>query len=214
MIRLGMKILKKEITPMKEFKESILQTGEEETLLDDVILQNIEILKKLPNENLKENFKKALEIIENSGKIYIVSSRSSYSLGYYFYFMLKEFKENVEIIISGTEDYTHKLLYLKENDVLFTISFHAYTDFTYKIAQFFKKRNNKIICLTDTLTSPFALISDCALLSKNGEKTYSFVGAMTILNALCIKLAKLNKENTLESLEKLKEIAMEMKVYL
>ena len=128
--------------------------------------------------------------------------------------MLKEFKENVEIIISGTEDYTHKLLYLKENDVLFTISFHAYTDFTYKIAQFFKKRNNKIICLTDTLTSPFALISDCALLSKNGEKTYSFVGAMTILNALCIKLAKLSKENTLESLEKLKEIAMEMKVYL
>ena len=41
---------------MKEFKESILQTREEETLLEDVILENIEILKKLPNENLKRKF--------------------------------------------------------------------------------------------------------------------------------------------------------------
>ncbi len=208
------KILKKEISPMKEFKESILQSEREESLLDEIIKEDIGILKKLSNENLKENLNKALEILKTSGTIYIVSSRSSYSLGYYFYFMLKEFKKNVELISSGTEDYTHKLLYLKENDILFAISFHAYTEFTYKITQYFKKRNNRIISLTDSLSSPFSLISDCILINKRSEKSYSFVGAITILNTLCVSLGKIDKEETLKKLEKLNEIAMELKVYL
>ncbi|MDR3257987.1 MAG: MurR/RpiR family transcriptional regulator [Fusobacteriaceae bacterium] len=207
-------IMQKEMTPMKEFKESILQNEEEDSILSNVILDDIEILKKLSNENLNENFNKAYDLIANAGTVYIVSSRSSYSLGYYLYFMLKEFNENIEIITSGVEDYTHKLLHVKENDVLFAISFRVYTEFTYKITQFFKARNLKIISLTDTLTSPFALISDCTLISKKSDRTYSYVGAMAILNALCIRLAKLNRDKTLESLEKLREIAMELKVYL
>ena len=40
--------------------------------------------------------------------------------------MLKEFREGVELMISGASDFTDKLLYTQPDDLLLTISFHPY----------------------------------------------------------------------------------------
>ena len=48
-------------------------------------------------------------------------------------------------MISGASDFTDKLLYTQPDDLLLTISFHPYTNFTYQVTEFFKEHGNKVI---------------------------------------------------------------------
>lgn len=137
---------------------------------------------------------------KNSRKLYILGARGSYALAYYLYFMLKEFREGVELMISGASDFTDKLLYTQSEDLLFTISFHPYTNFTYQVTEFFKEHGNKVITVTDKKDSTLGNISDLVLTTKNGEKAYTFVPGTVIINALLVKLGIEDKENTVKNL--------------
>lgn len=91
----------------------------------------------------------AVAYINQSRKIYVLGARGSYALAHYFYYMVKEFKEDVELMISGASDFTDKLLHTNEKDLLFTISFYPYTNFTCEVTKYFKENGNKIISITD-----------------------------------------------------------------
>ncbi len=99
-------------------------------------------------------------------------------------------------MISGASDFTDKLLYSQKDDLLFTISFHPYTNFTCQVTEFFKEQGNKVITVTDKKDSTLGNISDLVLTTKNGEKAYTFVPGIVILNALLLKLGVEDKEET------------------
>lgn len=63
-------------------------------------------------------------------------------------------------MISGTSDFTDKLLHTNEKDLLFTISFYPYTNFTCEVTKYFKENGNKIISITDKKDSVLGSLSD------------------------------------------------------
>lgn len=206
-------LVQKDVVPMKEIKSSIL-SEEDDNALKRIIDLNINTLSVLYNEELEKNFNDAIPIISNSRKLYITASRSSYSVGYYLYFMLKGFIEDVELLTNGTSDISNKLAYVQKNDCLIPISYARYTKSTYDVTSYFHNKGCNIIAITDSYTSPIALKATKVLLCKNAVNTYSFVSAMTIANALVTMLGKENKDDTMRRLEKQDLIALESGIYL
>lgn len=133
---------------MKEFRQEI-DSMSGDGILSEIITTNIELLEEIDTVAIEEQLEKAMEMIKTSRKLYILGARGSYALAYYLYFMLKELREDVELMISGASDFTDKLLYSSPDDVLFTISFHPYTNFTCQVTEFFKEQGNRIITMTD-----------------------------------------------------------------
>ena len=197
---------------MKEFREEI-DSSLEDSVLAEIVTTNIELLEEMDLSKIEEQLEKAMEMIKNSRKLYILGARGSYALAYYLYFMLKEIREDVELMISGASDFTDRLLYSTPEDVLFTISFHPYTNFTCQVTEFFKEQGNKIITMTDKKDSILGNISDLVITTKNGGKAYTFVPGIIILNALLIKFGRHNKEESIDRLDKLKRITDRFNIY-
>lgn len=208
------KEVEKETSYMKGLKNSIDETISGSNILKEVIDTNIELLQEIDVLEVEKALDQAVEWIKGSRKLYILGARGSYALAYYLYFMLKEFREGVELMISGASDFTDKLLYTQEDDLLFTISFHPYTNFTCQVTQFFKDHGNKVITVTDKRDSTLGNISDLVLTTKNGEKAYTFVPGIVIINALLLKLGVADKENVMEKFDKLKEITDRFNIYI
>lgn len=206
------KDVEKEASPMKEFRDTIVEGGQE-NVLAEVIETNIELLEEIDIEAIEMQLNQVVEMIKGSRKLFILGARGSYALAYYLYFMLKEFREDVELMISGASDFTDKLLYSQKEDLLFTISFHPYTNFTCQVAEFFKEQGNKVITMTDKKDSLLGNASDLVITTKNGGKAYTFVPGIVILNALLFKLGKEDKEGTIDRLDKLKSITDRFKIY-
>ncbi|MGL5709375.1 MAG: MurR/RpiR family transcriptional regulator [Cetobacterium sp.] len=197
---------------MKEFREEI-DSMSGDGILSEIITTNIELLEEMDIASIEGQLESAMEMIKSSRKLYILGARGSYALAYYLYFMLKELREDVELMISGASDFTDKLLYSSPDDVLFTISFHPYTNFTCQVTEFFKEQGNKIITMTDKKDSVLGNISDLVITTKNGGKAYTFVPGIIILNALLLKFGKQNKEESIERLDKLKKITDRFNIY-
>ncbi|MGL6119128.1 MAG: MurR/RpiR family transcriptional regulator [Fusobacteriaceae bacterium] len=206
------KQVEKETSHMKVFRNTIAE-GEKENILSKIVSNNIEVLNQLDISLLDKQLDQAVEWIKSSRKLYILGARGSYSLAHYLYFMLKEFREGVELMISGASDFTDKLLYSQKEDMLFTISFYPYTNFTCQVTEFFNEQGNKVITMTDKKDSTLGNISDLVITTKNGGKAHTFVPGIVILNALLFKLGLEDKENTVEKLDKLKKITDRFKVY-
>lgn len=198
--------------PMKKLKASILDQKDEHTL-QSVIEKNIEILNEMDVEELEKKIDEAVDYIKKARKIYILGARGSYPLAHYLYYMLKELRDGIELLISGSSDFTDKLLHLKEDDVLITISFYPYTNFSYQIIEYFSEYKNKIITITDKPDSSLANLSDLVITGENGGKAHTIVPAIAILNALSLKLGILNKDETIGKLEKLDKITKKFNIY-
>ncbi|MBC2854956.1 MurR/RpiR family transcriptional regulator [Cetobacterium sp. 2A] len=205
--------LKKEIIPTKEFRESIINDRESFEVFNDIIDTNIDMLKALKTEKVFLDLEEIVNMLNTSNKVYIVGNRLSYSFAYYLFYLLKGLKEEVEMITSDREDYTNKLLYVKPDDVVFSICFYPYVKFTYKITSYFICKGCRVICLTDTMESPFVELGDKVLYAYNNSKTYSFIAAISMLNFIVTSFGKKNKNHSLEQIQKLKSITEEIDIY-
>lgn len=206
-------LIQKDVVPMREIKNSIT-SKESDNILRDSISSNINALNNLYTEELEENYNDSVLMIKNCRKLFIVASRSSYSVGYYLYFMLKGFIEDVELLTSGTSDISNKISHVQKEDCLISISYARYTKATYDITYYFHNIGCNIIAITDSYTSPIALKATRVLLAKNGVDTYSFVNAITLANSLVTSVGRLDIEDTLKKLEKQDKIALENDIYL
>ncbi len=210
-------IVEEEILFMREVKYSITSKGiddDEKNTLQRMIDLNTATLQQTYSEKLQQGFKDAVELIAGSRKIYILGSRSSFTPAYYLYYMLGQFMGDVELISMGTGDAYNRLAFIKDDDLLIAFNFAQCTKFTATVTEHFRERGNKIIAVTDSYSSPIAKKAHVVLIAKNSPATYSFVSAMTILNAIVVELGILNERETLEQLKLQQRIALEKDVYV
>ena len=69
------------------------------------------------------------------------------------------------------------------------------------------------MALTDRLSSPLASMADAVLIAQNSSTTFSYVSAMTILNAVVIGIGRHNKKRTLRELETRQNILRDYNVH-
>ncbi|WP_416182235.1 MurR/RpiR family transcriptional regulator [Acidaminococcus timonensis] len=204
-------LAKKEITPLKEFRYWVTEKPNKNFLYDQIENAKAE-LDNLYSQETYSTMLKACQIMNKSNNIYILGSRSSFSMAYFFYYSLKRIKENVFLIENRNDDISINMQYVSKNDTLFVIGYAKYTKFTLKIMQFFSSVGSSIICVTDTLASPLAQYTKLVIVARNRLKIY-FVTTITILNTLIIMLSKLNPETHIQLFEEENQVTKKLDVY-
>ena len=204
-------IARQEITPVKEFRFWVSEKTDKDVLYDQIE----EGKKALDNLYSRETYKtmvKACEVINSSRHIYILGSRSTFSMAYFFYHFLKRVKPNVTLIENRNDDISILLQYATKEDVLVVIGYPKYTKFTIQILDFFKDLGCKTISITDAVTSPLAKRSDYVIIAKNRLKIY-FVTTITILNTLLVMISRSNPEAHIRLFEEENTVTKKLDVY-
>jgi len=183
-------VLRKELTLTHDtlhirysLKKKLLQNSN-----DDVIAQNftntIKNLETTYDQIDKKQFMIIAKILAQAkGKIYICGQRSSHALAYMFENMIRRVLSNTVLIKNSCSTEPDILMNVTEDDVLFSIFRHPYGDQTFKIIDYFKSCEAKILLLTDSEINPAADKIDHQLI-VNTEGVSIFTSSTSILAVL------------------------------
>jgi DNA-binding MurR/RpiR family transcriptional regulator len=170
-----------------------------EVLTDDIynIQQTIQTLDP-------QTFEEAVLLIDAARTITIIALRSSYALGHFLAFYLQLLEKNVRLI-HDSDTVFEKLVRLGADDLILGISFSRYTSRTIQAIEFVKKRGGKTLAITDSHASPLARVADVTLVASSKLPSFldSFVAPLSLINALLMALARLNKQDVSRHLAEL-----------
>lgn len=179
-------------------------------VLKSILTTDMERLKDTIHSGIDEKeFDKAVQLINESHRVYILGARSAAYLagllGYYFKML---FDKVIVVETSSTSETLEQIYNIGKNDVLIGVTFPRYSKRTIRALQYAKNHGADTIALTDNIHSPVADYADCILVAKTDVMTIvdSMVGPLSIVNALVSAIALLRKdevENHLMALEEL-----------
>lgn len=160
-----------------------------DNILENVLNQDIEKIRRTIAETSSEDFSNAVSAIAKAKTIYIFAVRSASALasflGYYYSLIFSD----VKVIDNyGSAEIYEKLFRISENDVIIGISFPRYSNAAVKAMTFAKRRGAKVIALTDSMASPLASLSDYVLIAKSDMASVvdSLVAPLSMINALIV----------------------------
>ena len=166
-------------------------------ILETVLNQDIEKIRKTLEETSKEDFKNAVSAISKAKTIYIFAVRSSAALasflGYYYSLIF----ENVKVISNyGETEIYEKLFRISEEDVIIGISFPRYSNAAIKAI-------------------PLVSVSDYVLIAKSDMASVvdSLVAPLSVINALLVATVLDPELNANDTFSKLENIWQEYDVY-
>ncbi len=187
-----------------------------EDILDTVLNQDIEKIRRTLEETSKDDFRHAVEAISKAKTIYIFAVRSSAALasflGYYYSLIF----ENVKVISNYGETEIHeKLFRISEQDVIIGISFPRYSNAAIKAMTFAQRRGAKVIALTDSMASPLVSAADYVLIAKSDMASVvdSLVAPLSMINALIVATVLNPELHVDETFNLLENIWQEYDVY-
>ncbi|MBU8877536.1 MurR/RpiR family transcriptional regulator [Bacillus sp. FJAT-29790] len=158
---------------------------EEEQLFNKVVDKERLILEQLLQQlNAKETWDAVDEIIQ-ADRVYIGGFGSSYAAAYWFYFTLKQQRENV-LISSPTGFLPEDLCDLTEKSVAVIFSYPRYRKETIKLVNLAKKQKTRIVVITNRQLSPVGQLADITLtteeLMESGD--HSIASVVSLLEVI------------------------------
>ncbi len=188
----------------------------DENILESVLNQDIEKIRRTIEETSKEDFSDAVQAISNAKTIYIFAVRSSAALasflGYYYSLIF----ENVKVVSTYSETEIYENLFrITSDDVIIGISFPRYSNAAIQAMNFAKRRNAKVIAITDSMISPLVAQSDYILIAKSDMASVvdSLVAPLSMINALIVATVINMNDEVKSTFEKLENIWEEYGVY-
>lgn len=162
---------------------------------------------KLTMEDLDlYELRKAVNLLLNAKKIYIVARRSASILGSFLKYYLDLMFNNV-YLIENIEQIPKQINEFSEEEVIIGISFEKYTRSTVEIFTYLKSKGATTIAITDNMLSPLVPYSDVTLtaMSKGFTQIESFAAPLSLVNALIISVEKEKKDYFNSNVELLEE---------
>ncbi len=166
-------------------------------------MDNIKATLEMADE---EEFKKAVDAILRSRRIYILGVRSCASLAAFLGFYMNLLFDDVRLIHTNSVSETfEQMLKIGAEDVVIGISFPRYSKRTVRAMEFAKSRGAKVVAVTDSDVSPLIPFSDYTL--KARSDMVSFV------DSLVAPLSIGRRDEITHSLSSLESIWKEYDVY-
>lgn len=186
------------------------------SVLETVLNQDIEKIRRTLEETSKEDFQNAVNAVSKAKTIYIFAVRSSAALasflGYYYSLIF----ENVKVISNyGETEIYEKLFRISADDVIIGISFPRYSNAAIKAMTFAHRRGAKVIAVTDSMASPLVAVSDYVLIAKSDMASVvdSLVAPLSMINALIVATVINLDIEVKDTFDRLENIWQEYDVY-
>lgn len=208
-------MIRSKLTSVQRIEVTSTRIGDGD-ILESVLTQDIDKIRRTLEEISHEDFNAAVESIVRARKIYIVAARSSTTLssflGYYFSLMF----DNVTVVKASSEtDIYEQLLRISEEDTVIGISFPRYSKHAIKAMQFACDRGANVIAVTDSMVSPLVSVSNHVLIARSDMASIvdSLVAPMSVLNALIVATALKKKDAIVATFHELEQVWEEYNVY-
>lgn len=208
-------MIKDKLTSVQRIEVTAAKIGDG-SVLDTVLNQDIQKIRRTLEETSREDFDRAVDAIISAENIYIFGVRSASSLanflGYYFDLILG----NVHIVTNSSRSGMYEaLLRISEKDAIAGISFPRYSRTAAEAMNFAKSRGASTIAITDSMLSPLAQNSESVLIARSDMASVvdSLVAPLSLINALIVATVIKKKDEVKETFEVLENVWNEQGVY-
>ncbi|NLK31110.1 MAG: MurR/RpiR family transcriptional regulator [Aminobacterium colombiense] len=175
-------------------------------VLDHVIKENIQSLQTLYSQHLAESFPRAIQILKNASRIYILGLRSTRGLAVYLHALLHQLFKDIYLADgSGSDNLFDELYDMTEDDVFIALMAGSphYTKRTINAVKYVRSRSIPVILITNNLSNVAAPLASAVLLAPQNTNHYSTVTLLTIIDALVFQLGQLKADDARPKLEQL-----------
>ncbi|HHX37835.1 MAG TPA: MurR/RpiR family transcriptional regulator [Clostridiaceae bacterium] len=188
----------------------------EDDILGAVLVADRERLRRAYDQRDNAMFDRAVELILQAKRIYILGLRSSAPLANYLNYYLNQIFADVRLVTANSaSEILEQLIPINKHDVLLALSFPRYATRIVKALEFAKQAQAATITITDKGDNPFKQYSDCMLIAPSDM--VAFVDALTVpfstVTALIVALAIKRQDDLTEHLEVLESIWQQSGVY-
>lgn len=178
-------------------------------VLDSVLNQDIEKIRRTIEETSHEDFNRAVDEICAARKIYIFGARSTGAiagfLGYYFQLIF----DNVTLInTTGAASAYEHIFRMTKDDVMIGISFPRYSSMAVEVMDFARSRGAHAIAITDSMASPMVTSADSVLIARSDMASIvdSLVAPLSLINALIVATVLKKKDEVSDTFRRLEDV--------
>ncbi len=208
-------MIRSRLTSVQRMEVTSARIGDAD-VLDSVLNQDIEKIRRTLEETSHEDFYHAVDVIAEARKIYILAARSSAALGSFLNFYFSLMFENVKLVTTGSEtEMYEQMLRVDQRDVVLGISFPRYSRKAVRAMEFAGARGATVVALTDSMVSPLVQPARYVLLARSDMASVvdSLVAPLSLINALIVATALKKKDEVSDTFRHLEKIWDENQVY-
>lgn len=171
--------------------------------LSNVWQEGARLLDKSLNPQLVESFKKAMDLIENAERINLLGLRPYKAVAIYLELLIEEFHSKTRQLSYDSESMFERILQFEQNEVMIIFGFAPYTQRTIDAASVAYKRGIPIVLITDHLSCPIASYSSVILTLETGEKHYTIIPIIALVEAIVVELGKRHSKTSIQKIRNL-----------
>lgn len=188
----------------------------DDDVVETVLNQDIDKIKRTIEELSREDFKKAVNAIINAENIYVFGVKSASHIAGFFAYYLDLIFGNVHVLDSTSKTTTYeKLFRISDKDVMIGISFPRYSTMAVDAMNFAHDRGAEVIAITDSMISPLVTNADEVLLARSDIASVvdTLVAPLSLINALLVDIVIERKEDIIHTFSELEKVWKEQNVY-
>jgi DNA-binding MurR/RpiR family transcriptional regulator len=164
---------------------------------------DLENLQNLLRRNSLENLRDAATLMIKASAVYVMGTRSSYSLAYFLAFNLGQIRDNTRLVEVLPGQFVDAIRSLKPKALFIAVGLPRYQRETVFLARKAKEIGCKVLSITDSFFSPLATVSDISLLAPCETLSFfnSYVAGFGLVNGLITQAALYQKGRSAKMLE-------------
>ena len=209
-------LVKQRLSSVQRISLAYERLSESPDLVSSVINNDIQNLKHTEEMLDRETFYKAVDLIGDARKIYVIGGRSCSTLASFLSYYLNYIFDDVRLIRSDSvTESIEEIHRIGDEYVILAISFPRYSVKTIQTVSFAKNRKAKIIAITDGAQSPLAKYADCSIYAGSDMVSFvdSLVAPLSVVNALLAALSMRYKDSVTDTMLSMESIWNTMNEY-
>ena len=197
------KEMRRKLRAADRMKETFAELGDDENIFAKLIKRDIQLLQETLQAAFFTDFQKAVQVILDARKVFLLGLNASMALAYILHFRLVRVKKESQwIFLTGGTSLLEQLSFMEKTDCLIAIDFLQVPREVQTALQHAKKIGSPILGITDFPTSPIAKAANVCLYAKRGLHTSvnSLTPAFSLVNALAIAVGWAKKSDSIRAL--------------
>lgn len=208
-------MIRDKLTSIQRIEVTTGRIGDRD-VLDSVLNQDIDKIRRTIEEISREDFDKAVDAIISAEHIYIFGVKSASYIASFLGYYLDLMFGNV-IMLNTTSKTTNyeKLFRITDKDVMIGISFPRYSTMAVDAMSFAHERGAHVVAITDSMVSPLVSTADSILIARSDIASIvdSLVAPLSLINALIVAMVIKRKDDVKETFAKLEQVWTEHSIY-
>lgn len=199
--------IRREITTLEKI-ENIENIDKDKTTLDEIIDNNLSIIRSLKKYIKDEEIEKVVNDIVNHDKVIVMGFETSSGIAEYIGYHLVRICPDVEIVNQKSGNLFNIVSNVDEKTFVIALSFPRYSKNVVNLAKLFKANKARVLAVTNSILSPIKEYSDYSIIiPPHDTNLYQdvTVGVMTIFQAVLLKYVSKNYDQVQKRLADLEE---------